>query len=100
MLSLSNIQINNRALDDFAQVIRSEFSDKRNSLEDRIFRILTPSYFRIGALDESTTKMLKEKIKLSIKEKKPITIIFGMGWGKNWHSYSAPNINWAEYFHL
>ena len=40
------------------------------------------------------------KIKLSIKTNQPITLILGMGWGKNWHSYSAPHINWAEIFHL
>ena len=88
------------SLTDFSLRHKTDLSDERNPLADRIYRILTPSYFRIGVLDTNTESMLRKKIELAIQQQEPITFIIGMGWGKNWRSYSAPHINWAEFFHF
>lgn len=74
--------------------------DSRNPLEDRIYRILTRSGFRIGSIDDEVSEMLRKKINLSIKQNKPIALILLTGWGKNWKSPFAPGIDWAEYFHF
>jgi len=85
---------------DFSVRVLPELLDNRNSLENRILKLITPAYFRIGTIDLDILKMLSEKISLSIKSKEPIRFIIATGWGKNYHAISAPHINYAEYFHL
>lgn len=69
-------------------------------LEDEIYSILTPSYFRQGKMEREIEKLLRYKIKQSINQKKPITLVIAFGGYKNGNTYSQPHIDWAEIFHL
>lgn len=83
------------------QIINVEpFSDSRESLESRIFRIITRSKFRSAPLDPAIKKLLEEYIPQQIKEQKPLQFIYGMGGCKGQKTDQAPHINWAEFFHL
>lgn len=74
--------------------------NQRAALDQRIFELITPRSLRLGSLDQATTSMLQDKIKLSIEENKPITLIIGFGGFKNFKISGSPHINWAEVFHI
>ena len=78
----------------------SDFNSSVEKLEDRIYKILSKSSLRLGKIDEVISKMLKDKIALSINQNKPITLVLGVGGFKNFRIDSAPHIDWAEVFQM
>jgi hypothetical protein len=72
----------------------------KENVEDYIFRVLTRSEFRLGIIDPTIKKMLREKIHMSVKENKPITLILAVGGFKNYRLQTAPHIDWAEVFQV
>lgn len=83
----------------FQSLRRGDWTDSRLALEERIYSCLTPAYFRLGSISKDTEAVLRAKIALSISENKPVFLAYATGWGKNYKSYSAPHINWAELLH-
>lgn len=69
-------------------------------LEDEIYKILSTKSFRQGSVTSDIEKLFRQKISLSIKESKPITLIIAVGGFKNPNLDSAPHIDWAEVFQL
>lgn len=83
------------------QPIDSEpFSDKRESLKSRIFRILTRSKFRSAALSQTTIDFVKSHIATQIKAGEPIIIVYAMGGGRGIGTNNFPKADWGEYLHL
>jgi len=77
-----------------------EKKNQRMKLEDRIYELLTPSYFRLETVAEDIEKILRDKIALSIEKNEPITLIPTFGGFKNIRLKNSPHLNWAEVFHL
>ncbi len=78
----------------------NDFNNSVEKLEDKIYKILSKSSLRLGKLDESVAKILKDKIILSVSQNLPITLILGVGGFKNFRIDSAPHIDWAEVFQI
>jgi hypothetical protein len=71
-----------------------------NEIETKIFKILTGKKFRISKLPQEFIENLQEKIRTSIKNNAPITLIIADGGFKNYKFKNAPHIDWSEIFHI
>lgn len=70
-------------------------------MEEFIFKRISSKQFRKNKLSEETKKTLRSKISLSIKNNKPIYLIFAFGGYKNhWVEDIHPKVGWSEFFHL
>jgi hypothetical protein len=66
-----------------------------------IYQRLTSKKFRKNNLSKESRESIRNKIALSIKDNKPIYLIFAFGGYKNpWVKEFQPQIGWAEVFHI
>lgn len=73
---------------------------KTNGLEDFIFSKLASKKFRKSKMEPECVARTQEAIKLRIKEKEPITIVYPQGGYKLWRFPSSPTADWAEFFNI
>ena len=76
------------------------YSDKRESISNRIYRVLTRSAFRSGKVDPEVKSFMQEHIETQVKANLPVRIHYGMGGARGINTYNFPHLNWAEYLHL
>lgn len=69
-------------------------------LAEFIFSKLSSKKFRKKKLDPECELRTKQAIALSIKNNKPLKIVFPQGGYKLWRLPSSPRADWAEFFNL
>lgn len=85
---------------DFSTINIDEKKNLHTPIRERIYALLTPASFRLGALDSEVEEVLRTRIDRAVSGEKPITLIIAYGGFKNIHIDSAPHIDWAEVFQL
>ncbi len=76
------------------------YSDKREPLEARIYRILTRTKLRSAALSATTIDFIKDHIATQVQSSKPIIMVYAMGGGRGIGTNNFPKADWGEYLHL
>lgn len=101
------MDIDNYILDRLKNISNTEITDDEKKMislgqmELFISRRILSKKFRKNFLKEETKKLIQEKISTSVKENKPIYLIFAFGGYKNhWVEEFHPKAEWAELFHL
>ena len=77
----------------------SYISDK-TQLQAKIYKLLTPRWFRFRSVEPDIETYLKEKIGEYVEAGSPIKILNACGGFKNHRIDTAPHIDYAEVFHL
>lgn len=70
----------------------------KENLAEEIFRLLMSKKFRKYSAKPELVSHIKNAIKISIKENKPISLVFPHGAYKLWRLQEAPFPDWAELF--
>lgn len=96
-------QVMYQAITDYLQLQpldSAPFSDKREPVQSRIFRVLTRSKFRSAPLAQSTADFVREHIHQQVSANRPIVLIYAMGGGRGINTHNFPKADWGEYLHL
>lgn len=97
---MQDIQSTIDTLFDFSSIRIDKKKNLHTPVRDRIYELLTPASFRLGALDVEVEEVLRTRIDRAIAANEPITLIIAYGGFKNIYINTAPHIDWAEVFQL
>lgn len=73
---------------------------KKSGIFEYIYRRLLSNQFRKSAPNPDILVSMGQRVKQSIKEGRPIHLTIPAGGYKKWQLKSAPEVDWAELFHL
>lgn len=76
------------------------YSDEREPVQSRIFRVLARSKFRSAPLAKDTADFVRQHIADKVSNNQPVILVYAMGGGRGIGTHNFPHADWGEYLHL